>query len=66
MQKGSNMAREKLHGRVVISKDGPYAVTGGVPLAKQTIGSDADGGSETWTEGVVLPVADKYALCRWA
>jgi CDGSH-type Zn-finger protein len=50
--------------RVLISKDGPYVVFGGVPLATQTITADAEGGSETWTEGLVYPAQEKYALCR--
>jgi CDGSH-type Zn-finger protein len=50
--------------RVTITKDGPYVVTGDVPLAKQTIATDSDGGSETWVEGKVFPSADKYELCR--
>jgi CDGSH-type Zn-finger protein len=50
--------------RVVISKDGPYLVSGNVPLSKQTIGVDADGGSEAWFEGKKFPAQGKYALCR--
>jgi len=42
--------------RVTITKDGPYVVTGSVPLAKQTIEIDADGGSESWREGPTYPV----------
>jgi len=50
--------------RVVISKDGPYLVSGNVPLSKQTIAVDADGGSESWVEGKKFPAQGKYALCR--
>ena len=49
---------------VTISENGPYLVTGDVPLAKQTITSDAKGGSETWQEGETIPHRDTYALCR--
>jgi hypothetical protein len=31
--------------RVVVSKDGPSLVTGGPPLSRQTIVTDAEGGS---------------------
>ena len=41
--------------RVTITKDGPYIVTGHVPLARQTIGADADDGSERWIEGEAFP-----------
>jgi len=50
--------------RVTVSKDGPYMVTGEVPLSKQTIGVDAEGGSETWVESDPYPPRRAYALCR--
>jgi CDGSH-type Zn-finger protein len=50
--------------RVLISKDGPYVVSGSIPLSTQTITADAEGGSETWTEGPAYPEQEKYALCR--
>jgi CDGSH-type Zn-finger protein len=50
--------------RVVVSKDGPYLVTGKIPLAQQIIGTDADGGSERWIEGKAFPLRESYALCR--
>ena len=37
------MTKPKNDARVVVSKDGPYIVSGDVPLAQQTIGADADG-----------------------
>ena len=50
--------------RVAVSKDGPYIVTGKVPLSKQSIAVDADGGSEKWVEGKTFPEQERYALCR--
>jgi CDGSH-type Zn-finger protein len=50
--------------RVVVSKNGPYLVTGSIRLAKQIIGADAEGGSETWIESKAYPVQESYALCR--
>ena len=50
--------------RVVVSKNGPYLVTGSIRLSKQTIGTDAEGGSETWIESDAYPVQESYALCR--
>src|ERR1700750_2981326 len=50
--------------RVTISKDGPYMVTGAVPLSRQTIVTDSEGGSERWQEGETLAGRETYALCR--
>jgi CDGSH-type Zn-finger protein len=50
--------------RVTVTKNGPYIVTGDVPLARQTIVTDGDGGSEAWREGESLPHPETYALCR--
>ena len=37
------MTQAKADVRVVVSKDGPYIVTGNVPLSIQTIIADSDG-----------------------
>jgi CDGSH-type Zn-finger protein len=58
------MARANVSARVVISKDGPYLVTGSPPLSRQTIITDSDGGSEKWQEGETFAVQKNYALCR--
>jgi CDGSH-type Zn-finger protein len=50
--------------RVTISENGPYVVTGGVPLATQTIVADAEGGSEAWREGEAIRHRETYQLCR--
>jgi hypothetical protein len=42
------MTQTKADVRVVVSKNGPYIVTGNVPLSTQTIVADAAGGSELW------------------
>lgn len=54
----------KLQARVVVSKNGPYLVSGGVPLAKQTIIADSEGGSEQWQQGETLSARESYQLCR--
>jgi len=51
-------------GHVVVTKNGPYLVTGSIPMSKQTIGTDAHGGSESWNESDVYPLQASYALCR--
>jgi CDGSH-type Zn-finger protein len=50
--------------KVQITKDGPYMVTGGLPLTKETIGVNAAGESVKWVAGEGYPTKGKYALCR--
>jgi CDGSH-type Zn-finger protein len=50
--------------QIRITLDGPYLVSGGVPLAKQQIVANADGESVDWREGEIYPTQPKYALCR--
>jgi CDGSH-type Zn-finger protein len=50
--------------KVAVTKDGPYLVSGRVPLSKQIIGTNAQGESEKWEQGQTYPEQDKYALCR--
>jgi CDGSH-type Zn-finger protein len=58
------MTKIKTEVKVVVTKDGPYMVSGTVPLAKQTIVSDAAGDSQEWREGEPLSAQASYALCR--
>lgn len=58
------MSRTSAETKVIVSKNGPYLVSGGVPLAKQTIMGDVAGESQSWKEGEPLPVQANYALCR--
>jgi CDGSH-type Zn-finger protein len=58
------MTTSKPEVRVTVSRNGPYIVTGDIPLAKQTIGVDAEGASETWIDGEAFPQKEVYALCR--
>jgi len=50
--------------RISITKDGPYAVTGQIPLARAVIGVNGAGESETWVKGDDLQPPDAYCLCR--
>jgi CDGSH-type Zn-finger protein len=50
--------------RIKVTRDGPYLVRGGVPLARQIIVSDANGDPVSWRVGEVFPVGESYALCR--
>jgi CDGSH-type Zn-finger protein len=57
--------------RIKVVKDGPYIVSGGVPIAVQTIVTDNHGDSVRWAEsslagadgGEATP-AEEYSLCR--
>ena len=58
------MTKSRGEPRVVVTKNGPYLVSGAVPLARQTIVADAEGGSESWRETDPFPPQESYALCR--
>ena len=58
------MTKAKTQARVVVSKNGPYVVTGDVPLSEQTIIADGKGESQSWKEGPALRAQASYALCR--
>jgi len=51
-------------GEVQITENGPYRVTGSLPLRKLTISTNSAGESVKWTEGHRYPVQATYALCR--
>jgi len=50
--------------KIVVAKNGPYLVSGSVPLAIQTIGTNDEGESVRWVEGKSLSKDAEYALCR--
>src|ERR1700723_3703310 len=58
------MSETKIAARVTVTENGPYLVTGDVPLARQTIVADVEGGSESWAEGEAVEHRRSYALCR--
>lgn len=49
---------------VRISTDGPYIVSGSLPLSKESIATNAGGESTAWTPRQTFPVQAQYALCR--
>ncbi len=50
--------------KITVTRNGPYQVVGGVPLARQTIVPDAEGASRDWQQGEVLDAPSAYRLCR--
>ncbi len=55
---------DKPTGKILVTKDGPYMVSGSVPLSMQVIGTNAEGGSWEWEEGRTLKSQETCALCR--
>jgi len=51
-------------GKIVVSKDGPYIVSGNVPLAIQVITPNREGLSWDWKEGKNFGTGQEYNLCR--
>jgi CDGSH-type Zn-finger protein len=50
--------------QIQVTKNGPYVVSGGLPLAEQHIVTNAEGDSLDWKEGEKFPAQTQYALCR--
>jgi CDGSH-type Zn-finger protein len=50
--------------KITIVKDGPYLVSGGVPLSVQTMCIDKEGQCHGWKESKKFPLQEDYALCR--
>lgn len=57
----SKAAGEK---KIVVSKDGPYLVSGNIPLDLQVITPNKEGLSWDWKEGKTFQAKASYALCR--
>lgn len=50
--------------KIVVTTDGPYLVTGSVPLSKQVIEDDAQGNSWQWRQDQQFAAQASYELCR--
>jgi CDGSH-type Zn-finger protein len=50
--------------KIAITNNGPYLVSGGVPLSVESIASDEAGDSLGYQAGRAFEVKEKYALCR--
>lgn len=58
------MTKKTQEAKIVVSKDGPYIVTGDVPLALQVITPNREGESWEWKQGRTFDVESEYHLCR--
>ncbi|MFZ2414444.1 MAG: CDGSH iron-sulfur domain-containing protein [Minisyncoccia bacterium] len=50
--------------KITITKDGPYVVSGNIPLDKETILTDENHCSYKWGKGEEYPLKENYSLCR--
>jgi CDGSH-type Zn-finger protein len=50
--------------KIKIMKDGPYIISGMVPLDKQIIGINKEGNPDKWIQGKKYPPQENYSLCR--
>jgi CDGSH-type Zn-finger protein len=50
--------------KITITENGPYLVSGSVPMARQTIMADGEGNSIGWQQGEELETKASCALCR--
>lgn len=53
-----------MSGKVEVTKNGPYIVTGGLPLAKERIVNGKEKEPEFWKKGEEYPKQEEYHLCR--
>ncbi len=64
VSKKTKNGTQKVLPRVQVIKNGPYIVSGGIPLFKQIIGIDNAGYSYEWRQGEQYPSQENYTLCR--
>jgi len=50
--------------RLTVSKNGPYLVSGRIPVLKQTILADSEGTALEWRKDVEYQLQEKCGLCR--
>jgi len=63
-QKEDVKAPPKNVAKIKVSKNGPYLVSGGIPLQKQVIIVDSEGTATEWQPSTKYPPQEKCALCR--
>ena len=52
--------------KIIVSKDGPYLVSGNIPLRVQVITPNNEGFSWEWKDGEKFQAGKEYNLCRCA
>lgn len=51
-------------GKITVSENGPYLVSGNIPLSEHVIVADDDGFSDEWRKGQDYSHGEGYSLCR--
>ena len=64
IEKPKTSTKKAAEFKVKVTRNGPYVVTGGVPLAEQIVCIDEEGQCHGWKEGQRYPQEEIYALCR--
>jgi CDGSH-type Zn-finger protein len=55
---------EKAAAKITIAENGPYLVSGGLPLSEQALGVDATGNTWDYEDLGRIEAPESYALCR--
>lgn len=63
-QKENAKAPSKNVAKIKVTKNGPYLVSGKIPLQKQVIIADSEGTATEWHPSTKYAPQEKYALCR--
>jgi len=63
-EKRKRNSDNRLGPKIIVSKNGPYMVTGKIPLSIQIIKPNRHGLSWDWVEGKKFHTGSQYALCR--
>ncbi len=58
------MTKKEYEKKIKVQKNGPYTISGGIPLMDAIIVPDAQGLSVRWRRGKQYPVKEEYDLCR--
>ncbi len=58
------MAANKNPKRIKVCEDGPYIISGGIPLFDECLNPDQEGLSSEWQQGKNYPIEEEYCLCR--
>jgi CDGSH-type Zn-finger protein len=58
------MDKQKNSPKIFISKDGPYLVSGNIPINKDIVENDEDEEPKNWKRGESFPNKEQCSLCR--
>ncbi len=61
---GKNEEEKKGAARITVTENGPYIVTGRIPLIRMEICNDEEGYCRSWRVAEEYPLQEQYALCR--